>query len=100
MNSEIASLRREEAFKEAGNGGADLVIYDLLASWPPSNFQKQEAIRKIIIHYGDILSLEQARSIVGAVIAQEALRRINAERYRARHSQGKMLRSRKIRRRA
>jgi hypothetical protein len=68
---ELAELRDQERFVEAGNAVADLVIYDLLSSWPPSNSRVMAAIRKVIDHYGHVLRPDQARGIVMGLVARE-----------------------------
>ncbi len=65
---ELAELRRQERFVEAGNAAADLIVYDLLASWPPTNPQVIAAVRKVLNRYGHVLQPDQARGIVMGVV--------------------------------
>ncbi len=80
MQSEIAAQRKEESFSEAANSAADLIIYEMLADFPPSNPKRFELIRKITERFGSVLNPYTARAIVDRLIVDEINRRKAVER--------------------
>jgi len=82
----IQKLRRLEEWMDIANSAADLVIYDLLMNFPPSNEARAAAIAKIIGQYGAAFpSHISPGALVDAVICREYDRLREVAAYKHRH---------------